>query len=385
MHNKTLFILGTSLQGHHFEYICNLAKKSSKKYQKVIVCLHEIVIENQTIALLKNELFNMKNIEYVYLSNPKKSTIFESNSLIWEIRNWQRYKCLLDNYPEILSSDVIYIFFDSIRTVCSLIGLPVKGSRNGLVIIQSRKNNKFIKSIFSMGLDLFFSLYLRYLSTIKIEIRFWTIDSLAINIINSQQLKLLQDPIIYPKLLDTNNARKILGLELDKLVISIVGKIDSRKGIKNLLLAISKHSVRENIIVLTCGVTDSSYLEELHVISKDHNINLHVINKHYTQEESDLVISASDFAWLGYINHHSVSGFLTLCKVIELPSISADYGQIFKIAQEKKINYSINPDDHNQILNAIKKAVTMKKNGQLSQKYIANEEHTWDKFMSKIL
>lgn len=61
-----------------------------------------------------------------------------------------------------------------------------------------------------------------------------TIDSLAINIINSQQLKLLQDPIIYPKLLDTNNARKILGLELDKLVISIVGKIDSRKGIKNL-------------------------------------------------------------------------------------------------------------------------------------------------------
>lgn len=126
-------------------------------------------------------------------------------------------------------------------------------------------------------------------------------------------------------------ARERLKIAQDALIILVYGSLAKRKGIEALLRA-SEHSDFPSCChVFLAGRQDSAAMEILRsscALRLRQAGRLHEIPHHLSEEEENLIFSASDAVWLGYLDHYQMSGVLVQAGMMGLPSIACQEGLI---------------------------------------------------------
>lgn len=181
------------------------------------------------------------------------------------------------------------------------------------------------------------------------------------------------------------SARLELGIPNDANVILVYGSIDERKGVRALVKAIKKSSIK-NTHLLLVGKQSESIKEFLaheipEIVSKH---RYHYLDRFVTDEEQQMVFAASNIVWLGYQNHFTMSGVLVLAALSGKPVIGTNKGLIGWYIKEKEIGCYIDATNEEEINTAINLLTTNYNPADqlLKRAYFTN--HNWDNFNEKL-
>jgi glycosyltransferase involved in cell wall biosynthesis len=159
---------------------------------------------------------------------------------------------------------------------------------------------------------------------------------------------------------DRNTARESLGIRDDQSVILVYGALSPRKGIRELLGAISDSSCPETVAVLLAGSQDEATQE---LLNTPDNRRLHaagrliVMQGFLNDEQEYLAFRASDVVWLGYRGFYGMSGVLVQAGMMELPIIACREGIIGWMALQNGLGEIVDVSDHLQVIHAISRFV----------------------------
>jgi glycosyltransferase involved in cell wall biosynthesis len=126
-------------------------------------------------------------------------------------------------------------------------------------------------------------------------------------------------------------ARERLKIAQDALIILVYGSLAKRKGIEALLQASEHSDFPSRCHLLLAGKQDPaarSILQSPLAMRLRHADRLHEITHHLSEEDENIVFSASDAVWLGYLEHYQMSGVLVQAGMMGLPSIACEEGLI---------------------------------------------------------
>ncbi len=126
-------------------------------------------------------------------------------------------------------------------------------------------------------------------------------------------------------------ARESLKIAQDALIILVYGSLAKRKGIEALLQASERSDFPSRCHLLLAGKQDPAamaILQSPRAMRLRQADRLHEITHHLSEEDENVVFSASDAVWLGYLEHYQMSGVLVQAGMMGLPGIACEEGLI---------------------------------------------------------
>jgi glycosyltransferase involved in cell wall biosynthesis len=147
-------------------------------------------------------------------------------------------------------------------------------------------------------------------------------------------------------LMDRTLARKQLGIEADRRVILCLGSMDRRKGVAELLNAISHEACPVTIgaLVMGANVAEGAVATDLaRTLAQKHR--LWVRNGAYGNDELAIALSAADAVWLGYRGHSFSSSILWEAAQTGLPVLGCHTGLIAWEIRSQQLGEVVDIDD----------------------------------------
>jgi glycosyltransferase involved in cell wall biosynthesis len=173
-----------------------------------------------------------------------------------------------------------------------------------------------------------------------------------------ERLRYLPDPVELRAAGGSAVTRASLGVrEVDYLVL-VLGSIDDRKGVAQLLAALPALPAQPRVVVLVAGrvlprartVLSGSPGRELLQQGR-----LIVVDRRLQDEEIADLLAAADCAWLGYSGHEHMSGILLLAAVAGVPIIATQRGAIGYLAGKMSEAILVDPNDVDQVGGALRR------------------------------
>lgn len=157
---------------------------------------------------------------------------------------------------------------------------------------------------------------------------------------------------------DRDKARKELKIDSDKRLVLCLGKMDSRKGVSELLTAVADQACPPSVGVLFMGMQDecmtaTSCSESVVTLEKDGRV--WVREGAYSQRDLSLALSASDAVWLGYRNHPFSSSVLWEAAQAGMPVLGCDHGLIAWEIRSHDLGETVNIFDPTDVISALKR------------------------------
>ena len=139
-------------------------------------------------------------------------------------------------------------------------------------------------------------------------------------------------------------------------VVLLYGALHPRKGIQLLLNGAASSSCPENIHILLAG-RQSAEVRNLannsHAVRLKVKGRLHIIDGYVDDQLERLILSASDFMWIGYSHFYRMSGILVLAARHGLPSIYTREGLIGHMGRQFQLGTEIYPDQVDTVVAAL--------------------------------
>jgi len=158
----------------------------------------------------------------------------------------------------------------------------------------------------------------------------WHLDPLSYQYLLKSvgSIGLMPEPVPTGTILDPVDARKLLGIPNDKVVIGLVGSLDKRKGAPELLQAL--HRLRSpHLSVAIMGAMEEDIAAEVHSYAKvAPRGSVIIVDRTLTSREFDAAFQACDWHSLLYQRHIGSSGILVRACAFGKPVLASNYGWI---------------------------------------------------------
>ena len=152
-------------------------------------------------------------------------------------------------------------------------------------------------------------------------------------------------------------AREHLKIAQDAWIILVYGSLAKRKGIEVLLQASEHSDFPARCQLLLAGTQTpeaATILQSSGAIRLKQSGRLHEVTHYLSEEEENMVFSAVDAVWLGYIAHYQMSGVLVQTGMMGLPSIACEEGLIGWLTTHHRSGVVVPVSDPSKVAKKIK-------------------------------
>ena len=231
--------------------------------------------------------------------------------------------------------------------------------------------------------DLLARRFLSRIASIKIVHSKYTIEemsSLGLDINNVRVIPIGNYIGVYKNNINKAKARKLLNLGKNDFVFLYFGRIDSYKGVENLLKIFSKLNHSKIKLVIAGKCTNPRLQKILSFYKSFPNI---IINDQFIPDKDiQLYFNAADIAVYPF-EKVTTSSAVMLSLSFGIPVIYPNFGNLKDLPEN--VGYSYEPDDPNGLKKCLSKAIEKKENLKIlsSNAFIYSKRLSWDKISAE--
>lgn len=193
----------------------------------------------------------------------------------------------------------------------------------------------------------------------------FSLDPLAIKYIEklhtSSKIIHLPDPVIQYEFepYKIEQLRQKLGIDTDKKIFLLFGRLTNRKGIYQLLeaLRLLPSKVCQKLCFLLVGYipsTDKKLIQEqIKIISQSLPIQIIICNEFIAEEEVHLYFELADVILAPYQKHVGMSGILLLAAAAKKPVLASNYGLMGQLVRQKRLGITVDSTSPQAIADGI--------------------------------
>jgi glycosyltransferase involved in cell wall biosynthesis len=173
------------------------------------------------------------------------------------------------------------------------------------------------------------------------------------------RLRYLADPVERPRGGDRGGMRARLGISTDAHVLLVLGTIDARKGLRELLDGLADSGNDSCFLVLLAGtLSDYAYrtLSSASYAPLVASGRVKCLNKVLDETEMEDCLAAADAAWVGYIGHRFVSGVFLQAASRGLVVIATTEGAIGQVAGGWPRAVLLDPTNRAEVVDGLRRA-----------------------------
>lgn len=361
----TILILEISATGHHPRFVRHVLRSVEQEGVTTLIAGLPNLIQHKELDPVRNRFTPFE----IALSKKEKSSLndFSTFGLI------RRQFCIRGIYARVWreitkTRDIDYVvvpFVDDCVYALSSIGSPF--GKTPWVAVTMRTQFHFSrvgvtapKTEHSVVREALFGRLLKQPS-LKVLL---TIDPTLIHFSRRQRkkefakLQYLPDPCENLTPVDKMEARKSLDLPLKAKVILIYGLLSERKGVFNLLRAMSLPECPKNVHVVLAGSQDDgvkAFLTGPAANSLMSAKRLHMKPGYVPRDLVAQLVYACDAMWIGYIDFYTMSGVLVTAGRHGLPAITCEQGIVGYLSRSNGCGLPVDPRSDQSILAALQR------------------------------
>ena len=158
----------------------------------------------------------------------------------------------------------------------------------------------------------------------------WHLDPLSFQFLKARGVGVasMPEPVEDVSQVDMMTARKHLGLPTDRVLIGVLGSLDSRKGVLGLLRAMERIAV-PNLTLAMLGKIDPSISGQVReLVSRARIGSIVVRDEVLGADDFSAAMSACDWQAVVYPRHYGSSGILVRSAAIGRPVLASQFGWI---------------------------------------------------------
>ncbi len=358
-----LLIIEPEATGHHMAlYVKLIVRSAIARGWCIQLLTTKKALEHPAFELVKREISDGMDIFLMDEVTRKNHTT--SLSLLWkQKRLYESIASSFSKIPHNQRADVIYVVnFDYFEKILALRGSPF----NSVPFIGMMMNVKYHRQKMGIGPNsrsdwLYEQLFRRILRIPTLQ-SITVIDECFLTYTQQSRHKEYQKIQFVPDVgeLFGNESRELarneLNLQQESFVILVYGSLSERKGIKELLKAVSMLG-QSQITVLLAGEQDEKIQQQLCASLAQQLVGrgclIESLGFHDERREYR-VFRASDVVWLGYVGGaRGSSGVLYQAGSIGLPILATNEGLIGWLTKRHGIGLTVNPTDCHAVARAI--------------------------------
>ena len=187
----------------------------------------------------------------------------------------------------------------------------------------------------------------------------WHLDHLAHQVLRerSQRIALMPEPVESPLSITQVDARRELGLPIDDRLLMVLGALDSRKGVVELMRAFRDAAPYRTRLVLM-GLLYPDVKDAVMSLSNELGIERCIVRDvMLSQRDFSLGFAASDWQALPYRQHIGSSGILVRAAAYGRPVLASDWGWIGQATQQFGLGSTCDTSSNESIVEGIHRLV----------------------------
>lgn len=356
-HERRLMLFDLSIYGHHSSYIRHLIKYWSEKElpgSLDIVVSPQFMQEHSDVANLPAE-YNLKNVNFVAVDPAQEAALkSRKTGLSRTVRAFQEWEIFCKYARHLKSTQALLLYFDTCllplafgrNAPCAFSGIyfrPTFHYSDFTNYLPSRKDRiqqqreKYILS--------------RVLHNSQLQTLF-CLDPFVVKHFNKFRTKVeavhLPDPVqIHHESVQSNSLKEKLGIQSDKQVLLLFGALDGRKGIHQLLEAVTllPPELLKKLCLVFIGESHpvERALIETQVLAVCQSHPIQIVRHYEFVPEQDVAayFQLADVVLAPYQRHVGMSGILLLAAAAQKPVLSSNYGLMGEIVQKYSLGITI--------------------------------------------
>lgn len=362
---KRVLLVEPSASGHHMAlYVRYVVRELDKIGVEISLLTTRDAAADTAYQLVEEELPKSAKVHF-FDTEPQTITPTAANLFLKQLSNWKRVRDAARKVIATDSPDIIYIpTVDWIAKAIETLGSPF-GMLPFVALYMSPKHHRYVTGIgprsrFDTLYDVLFKRFLK-LPTLK---KLLVIDEMFCEYGKNRyqdgkdKLDFVPDFAVIEQEVSKEQAREQLKISQHSKVLLVYGSLTFRKGIRELLNALSSKNSPNDVIVLLAGRSSEGIVQLLkqpefaHLISEGRIITR--LHFHDAKGES-MVFAAADAVWIAYVQgFYGSSGVLHQAVGYGLPVIAVDQGLIGTLVTKFELGTVLDPKDVDQAVDSLK-------------------------------
>jgi hypothetical protein len=168
----------------------------------------------------------------------------------------------------------------------------------------------------------------------------------------------LPDPSEVLPPLSKERARESLNIPKDCKLVLLYGALSVRKGITQLIRAMSRSDCPESVHLLLAGTPDDrvkNILESGPAASLIGSNRLHIVSGYIPEGRVAELVYSSDVVWIGYLEFYTMSSVLVLASRHMLPCITSRDGIIGYLSRTHGFGMTVDPRSEQSIVDVLQR------------------------------
>lgn len=367
MQNRKIMLFDLSVGGHHPTYIRYLIQywhQEQRPEQLSIVVIPKFLTEHADVVELA-KFYDSKKINFVAISSEEESLINSRKTRIQRaFRNFREWKILCKYATQLNVDHCLILYFDTCQQPLTL-GLSSPCRFSGIYFrptlhysqlknAQDRDHNKSSNWLEKLTVS-------RVLGHPKLQTLF-CLDPIAVKYLNHQfktaaKVIHLPDPVepFPPSSLSSSEIREHLGIQPNRKVFLLFGALTERKGVHQLLEAISQLPAQlcEQICLLLVGNLTSrietQFKSQIQAVCQAKPVQILGNYEYIPDSAIPNYFQVADVILAPYQRHVGMSGILLLAAAAEKPLLSSDYGLMGELVQRYELGLIVDSTQPGEI------------------------------------
>jgi len=353
-------------------YVRHVIRKLKDEMCEVSLLTTRSAVAHPSFHLLKTEL---KNVELHFL--PELPLISDCSSLSLFLQQMKFWLIVRSMFAQIIAKkkfDIVYIpTVDWVAKAMEMLGSPF-GTVPFVVLYMAPTHHRKPMGLGPAGRQdwLYDRLFRRLLRNRTLR-KVLVIDEVFFEFSQLNYGRLAEKVQYVPDFGEIRGqgsreeCRVSLGIPNEAQVLLVYGSLTQRKGIVQLLDALSNPSVPNELVMLLAGKASKdmqALLESPAVQRLRENGRLILRLSFHDDRDEYRVFKASNFVWLGYVSgFYGSSGVLHQAVSVDLPVVAMEQGLIGRIVRMHQLGVTVDPNSTESVLNGLKEALQLKQHG----------------------
>ena len=388
-----ILIVDPHATGHHASYMRWLAQAAVRMQWGVVIATARAALVHPLLASISAEFEDVEIHLIEGCPNVDGSTMGTFQLMFREFAYWGMFRRIVKEVRAQASIDAVVLpYVDYCFHALAMLGSPFQKLPWCGISMRLGADPSAVQG--RSGLPLKWRLAKRVLRSSTLRMLF-VINPSVQNVPSKwlpptllSKLRYLADPAQYKRGV-RQESRAALGISDTDVAILVFGSIDERKGIDSLLNCLASQERLENYVVILAG-RQSEYFSNLlrvdayaRLLSKNRLI---VLDCFLSEGQKDLVFTAADVVWVGYLNHLHMSGVLVLAGMARLPVVGTAKGEIGRLIERYGLGVVAEIDRPDEVGRALHTMLDARARSEMGRKgQSAFSGHTVENFGASVM